>query len=628
MDFDEVDSSEVDYRLPSMANAFGYNINSSPLQSAVDGTRLFYAARFVNQAVPLVNGEAPLVQNAVPGGEGMSFDTILGQKLGAIMADDDGVVESVDNTGIVLRNRAGEQRRIPLQRYLPMNRKTYLAQQPVVKPGDVVSKGSPMARSNFTDAAGQSAMGMNAFIGIVPYLGRSMDDATVISRSFANRLTSQHGYIYNMDKTGGAKLGKNHFSAIFPKSYSKELLDKLDDDGVIQIGQTVQQGDPLVLATSPRNLSGADALGGKVTSVLRAARRNTTQIYDHGSPGVVEDVVKTKKGVKVFVRSESPSEKGDKLVFRSGQKGVISEVVADEDMPRTADGRVFDMLLNPQSLNSRKNDQLPYEMLLGKLAEATGQKEVHPGFSPDGGSWFELVKNKLEEAGLSDKETVFDPKFNKTLAKPITTGVGYVLKLHHQAAGKHSYRGQGGYDLDALPLKGSGDAAQAKRYSGLETSAGLAAGIYNILRDKAILTGTRNPEYWKDFRSGYTPRAPEAPFAYDKLKALLGGAGIMVRNMKNAEGRKVERIGPMSAAEIRTKNPVKVKNADLVEFTETGARGKQGGLFDPSLVSANRWGEIDLPIPIVNPAFEENARTLLGLTKKDYDAVMRGDREI
>lgn len=626
MDFDEVPEEEVDYRLPSMAYAFGYNVNGSPLQSAVDGTRLFYAARFVNQAVPLKNGEAPLVQNAVPGGED-TFDRVWGRKLGAVAADEDGVVTDVQPERITLDTASGPKN-IALHRYLPLNRKTFMAQTPVVTAGTAVRKGDTLARSNFTTPDGTNAMGMNAFIGIVPYLGKSMDDATVISQSFADRMKSQHGYVYALENKGGIKTGKQHFRSIFPKLVSNDALDKLDDDGVVRIGETVNEGDPIVLATSPRTISGANALSGKITSTLRAARRDATQRYNHSSPGVVEDVVKTKKGAKVFIRTEMPSVKGDKLVFRSGQKGVISEIVPDELMPRTKDGRIFDMLLNPQSLNSRKNDQLPYELLLGKLAEKTGQPEVFPGFLTAGESWHEIVSRKLKEHNLSDKEEVYDPKFKKNLARPITTGIGYVLKLHHQAEGKHSFRGQGGYDIDELPLKGSGEQAQAKRYSGLETSAGLAAGIYNILRDKATLTGTRNPEYWKDFRSGYIPKDPGAPFAYEKLKALLGGAGIMVRNMKDASGRRVERIGPMSRADIDSRRPISLRNTDMVEFTESGVRGKTGGLFDPALVSSNSWGKIDLPLPVVNPAFEDNARVLLGLTKKEYEEVLRGDREI
>jgi hypothetical protein len=193
-----------------------------------------------------------------------------------------------------------------------------------------------------------------------------------------------------------------------------------------------------------------------------------------------------------------------------------------------------------------------------------------------------------------------------------------MLRLHHTASSKVSNRSQGAYDSDELPLKGSSDAARSKRLSGLETSALLSSSAYATLKEGATLRGARNDEYWRLLRSGANPAPPGTPFVWHKFRALLTGAGLHTRDMPDGKTR----LGPMTDRHLASMKPVEVRNRELVNLATL--EPEPGGLFDPALVGNNAWGKISLPFPVVNPAFEVQARQLLGLTQKQYRDIIAG----
>jgi len=443
----EADDTDVEFELDSPDQFFGSHIGLIPLRSAVAGPRLFYGARFYNQALPLPQAEAPLVQALADKDEqGRSFDEILGKAAGARLAKADGVVRDVTPDWIELELSDGKREQVELYNKLPFNRKTSLTNTPVVKPGDQVRSGQVLAKSNFTDAEGRLAMGLNARIGLVPYLGKSMDDAVVVSDAFARRLSSEHLYGYDLDNRNGIKFGKAHYAGIFPGRFIKDQLEKLDDDGVVRPGMLVQPGDPLILATRPRVVSSTSAQLGLLSKHMKNARTNAALLWDHDEPGTVTDVVRLPDGsAKVNVQVIEPTRLGDKIVMRSGQKGIISEILPDDQMPRTADGHPLEVLLNPLGIPSRVNNSLVYELLLGKAARKSGKPFKLPAFLPEGQQWDKIVEQHLKDAGLTDTEEVYDPKFGRKLERPVTVGDGYVLKLHHTSASKISTRGQGSY---------------------------------------------------------------------------------------------------------------------------------------------------------------------------------------
>lgn len=625
----DVDDRDIDYEIPSANNFLGTHANLIPLQSAVQGSRIFYGSKFSNQALPLVNPEVPWVQNAVDGDkDGRSFDDVLGKAAGAIHSDHEGVVQQVGKDHITLKLPEGGTKKVPIYNNFAFNRKTSIHNTPVVKKGDVVTPGQLLARSNYTDENGSLALGTNARVAVVPYKGYSMEDAVVISEDFAKKLTAETMYTDEMEFRRGVKGGVGHFMGIFPNKFTKDQYKKLDKDGVAIPGQVLQKGDPIVLATKPRPVSSASQKLGKLSSHMKNAKSDASLVWDMHEEGVVTDVVRTKNGVKVSVKSITPANAGDKVVFRSGQKGVISKIVPNDQMPRTVTGGRLDVLMNPLGVPSRANSSMIYELALGKVAAMQGKPLKISSFTKPGEKWYDLVKQKLAEAGVSDTEELFDPEANRKLKKPVTVGNGYVWRLHHTAHKGFSARSQGAYDMNEQPLKGGDPMAKSKRLGGLESHGLLSAGAYGVLKDGAILRGARNDDYWQQLREGYDPKMPNTPMVYNKFRTLLQGSGYHARQT-NKKGEL--RLGPFTEKVLDDLKPVEVKNAGLVEARQL-AKGQivptKGGLFDDNLTFHNRYGYIQLPHEIPNPAFEEPVRKILGLTEKQFRAIMAGEEEL
>lgn len=617
----EVPDSEVEYELPSTSRLFGTSANVVPLQSNAQSTRLFYASRFVEQAMPLVNRETPLVQSLDPeDADGKSFEDKFGARVGARYNDfDDGEVVDITPDEVVIKNKAGDTKALPLYNNFQFNRKTYIHNKPVVKVGDKVKKGQILAGSNFTDDNGTLSMGVNARVALVPYKGYSMDDAIVVSRSFANKLKSEHSYEHSIDKDEQTKFGRGHFTSLFPTKFSRDQLKNIDESGMVKPGTILKEGDPIILATRPKTMYSNATHLGKLGKTLRAVRSDASEVWDHPYPGKVVDVIDGKNGRKVFITAESPLEEGDKQILRNGQKSIVAKILPDEQMLRSMDGTPFEVLLNPLALPSRVNTSTLYELILGKIAKKTGKPIKVPGFIPGGQSRLEYVKGLLKEHGLSDTEEVFDPVSNRKLERPITTGIGYIQKLHHVVASKKSARGQGSYSSEQQPLKGGSDAAQAKRLGGLETTALMAKGGYSTLREGSILRGQENADYWRAVRQGYKPSDPGAPFVWDKFKYLLNGAGLNARDL----GKGKLRLAPFTDKDLEKVAPMELKNGKMVDTATL--ENVEGGLFDPKLVALNKWGKISIKHHMPNPAFEKQICQLLGIKLTDMRKVIAGE---
>lgn len=619
---EEVDDSEIDVELAGANRLVGSHANQIPLISAVAPARTFYGARFVNQAVPLEKPEAPLVQNLdTEDPEGRSFDEKLTEQFGGIRAPEDGEVVDVRKGRVKFRTQQGEDREFEFSELFPFNRKTALEQVPVVRKGDRVTRGSLLVRSNFLDDKGTVALGVNAKIAMVPYKGWTMDDAVAISEGFAKRLSSRHHETY-LHEVDGRQLkgGLQHFSALFPTKYKRQQLEMLDEDGVVRPGTIVMPGDPIALATAPRTVSSLTSALGQLGRSERMARRDASLTWEGSVPAKIRSVHKGRSGYKVLVEYVKPADLGDKITLRNGQKGVVSKIIPDDLMLRDQEGSPFDVLLNPLGMPSRINTATPYELLLGKVARKLGRPEKLPPFTADGGSWHDFVRRRLQDAGLSPEEPVFDPEDHKILAQPVLTGYGFVQRLHHIAEGKSSSRSTGSYDQDMQPAKGSENGA--KRISGLEVGGLLSAGAYANLREMSTLRGQRSDAYWRQVREGADPKPPGRPFVWDKFRALLAGSGL---NTKDLPGGRI-RLGILADRHLDARRPLEVKRGDLVD-PET-LEPVPDGLFDPRLAAPDQWGYIPLPQPLPNPAAEDTIRTLLGLTKKELREVLSGQRAL
>ena len=617
------DDPDVDFEFLGHSQFWGPHTSSIPLMSAVQAPRLFYGARFANQALSLETGEEPLVQNLNElDPKGRSFDEILGDKMGAKRARKPGVVRRITPDSIVMQYDDGEKEELGTPKDFLFNQKSGINVTPLVKAGDKVTQDQLLARSNFTNEKGVMALGKNARIGIVPWKGYSMDDAIVLREGYASDLKSIHYQMEKMDKSDSLETDPKKFRAQFANRFPKEKYENFSDDGVIKVGTILEEGDPIILGTMPRTVSSAGANIGKLSRAVATNRRDASKVWSEKVPAKVVGAVKTKNGIKVALKYIKPTKEGDKLTLRQGAKATVSKLIPDDQMPRTDDGQPLDVMLNPLSLLSRANPATQHEIRLGNIAKKLGKPLKLPGYLPRGEDWNDKIAAMEAEHGVSPKQRIYDPESDSYLEDPVTVGYGFLNKLHHVSSGKVSQRGTGSYDSDQQPTRGGGEMAKAKRYSGLENYATLSSGNYALMRENSTIRGQRDDDFWRSLRSGKPlPKAGE-PFVFHKFRHLLAGAGINAREV----GKGKFRLAPFTDKDLDEKNPVDISSGELVDLKDLSPI--KGGLFDERIVAGDKWGRIKLPRPVINPAMEESVRTILGITKKDLQSVLAGEVDL
>lgn len=617
-----VPRNQVDLVLPTMENAFSPLSNMVPMKSAVKGQRVSMGARMLSQALPLMNAEAPLVQSAAPiagyTGEKISFEQLYGQHMGPVQADKDGVVTSVTNNGVTIKHTDGTKKTYEMYDHHPYNRKTYLHNTPLVKEGDRVKASDLLAKSNYTDHEGTAALGINARVGYLPFRGLTYEDAAVISESMAKRMTSEHMYQHSVEFGEGVHKGKRAFVSLFPSEYDRATLDQMDDLGVIKPGTVVKNGTPLALVAKEK-----ERAYNQVHRSNKSAFSNNSTTWDHNADGIVTDVVHTRNGALVAVKTYMPMQVGDKLAGRYGDKSVIADIVPDEQMPQNQENKPFEILVSPMGLISRINSAQAIEAALGKIAEKTGKPYKVDDFDPSI-NLTQYAINELKKHGMSDTETVTDPLTGRKIPN-VLAGHRFFMKLHHTSESKGQGRGAGGgYTAEGTPSKGG--ETGSKRVSLMDTNALLAHGATDVLKDAHTVRGQRNEEYWLAFMSGKTPPEPKVPFIYDKFLNELKASGINVIR----EGKKLH-IMPLIDRDIeQLTGGSELKNAETVDWKE-GLKPIRGGLFDPGITgghAGNRWTKIGLHEPMPNPVMEEPIRRLLGLTEANFLDILAGKKDL
>ena len=613
----KVPRSEVDYTIPSEAHMNTAGINVVPMNNGYMASRAFYSAKYQSQFLPLVDGEAPLVTSKLPGSD-QSFSEYYGRKVGALNANNDGVVSNVTDEHIEITAADGTKHLQELAKDHSYNRMTSISHKPLAKIGQQVKKGDLIAHSNFTDSTGALNMGRNLRIATIPQRdSNTFEDLYTISESAAKKLSSERLYGYDREQNKDTKVNRNKYISQFPKEYTKSQLENIDDKGVVKPGTVLNYGDPMILATGPKVLSSEDAALGNLHKVLRHSVKDESVKWEHHTPGIVTDVALTSKGAAVNVKTSGPVKVGDKLVNGFSSKGVVGAIKPDDEMLKNkATGKPYEVIFNPMAVQSRVAPNQIVEQKLGKIAAATGQRYNLDIEAPEEG-WDHFAKQELARHGLNDKEDLVDPKTGKTI-KQVGDGVGYMQVFHHLAEKKLSTRGvgQGGYDQNEQP--GKGGKHGAKRIGGLEVDALLAHGAVENLKDAQLIRGAKNEDYWNAVRLGRPIPKPQVPFVYEKFTNLLKASGINVRD----EQDKVE-LSAMTDADVD-----KLAQHEITAGTTVDSKHfepMKGGLFDKGAtggLTGKRWGKITLTDPIPNPVMEDPIRRILGLTGKGLQEIL------
>lgn len=619
-----VPREEVDFMVPGFGNTVSAGINMTPMPTAVQAGRQFYMSKFWEQYLPQKEGEVPLVDSLMDDGK-TTYSEFYGRKIGCLTAPFAGTVIKANDKEIVIRGKDGQTHTASLVQGLPFNRMTSITFNSQVKKGDTVEEGGILANSNFTDAkTGAMNMGRNLKVAVLPAPKgvSSYEDAIVISESAAKKLATSRTYGFEQDTKEGVKVARNKYLAAFPKTYTKEQAETIDDNGVVKVGTVLHRDDPMILAIGPKMLSAEDAQLGKLSSVLRNSLTDKSQKWEHDWPGVVTDVVAGAHGVRVLVKSEPPVKVGDKLSPEDGLKGVVGGIIEDDKMPRDAvTNEPYDMLMNPMGFLSRVAPGQIMLMNLAKVAKKTGKQIRIPQTPPPEG-WQNWVEQQMAANGIKETADVFDPQTGRTI-KDVGDGYVYTKAFHHLAEKKYSARGvEGAYTQDEQPAKGGEEGA--KRISGFDNLALLSHGATEVIKDSMTTRGQMNDEYWRRYRLGLPVEEPGVPFIYKKFINTLKAGGVNV-----VEKGDVTSIMPQTDADIDELAQGRV--LETSQMVDSDFQPVKGGMFDLGKtggMGGNRWSMITLPEAVPNPMMEEPVRRVLGLTSKKMEAILSGREEL
>ncbi len=487
-----VKNTDVDYMEVATNQPFSVATSLIPFVENDDANRALMGSNMQKQAVPLVVPDAPFV--------GTGIESIAARDSGRlILADEAGEVTYSDAALIKVKNADGKTKEYPLVTFSRTNGFTTFHQRPAVSVGDAVKKGTLLADTS-TSVNGQMAIGQNVRVAFLPWFGANFEDAIVISEKLAKeaRFTSIHMEEF-VCVVRDTKLGPEVTTHDIP-NVSEFKLRNLDEDGVVRIGAEVRPGDILVGKVTPKGetqltpeerllhaIFGEKAKDVKDTSLrMEGGKRGRVigvKIFSRETGDQLESGVI--KRVHIEVAQLRTISVGDKLAGRHGNKGVISRILPEEDMPFDKDGNPVDIILTPLGVPSRMNLGQILELHLGLAAEMLGYQAIVPSFA---GATEVEIREELVKAGVdpSGKRQLFDGRTGEAFAQPVSVGVMYMLKLHHMVEDKIHMRSIGPYSLTTQQPLGGKAQNGGQRVGEMEVWAFLGYGAAYSLRE--ILT--------------------------------------------------------------------------------------------------------------------------------------------
>ena len=457
-----------------------------------DANRALMGSNMQRQAVPLLKTESPIV------GTGMEYKAAVDSGV-TVVSKHNGVVEKVSATEIVIRTDEGALETYKILKFMRSNQGTCINQRPIVEKGERVTKGMVIADGPAT-SNGEISLGKNALVGFMTWEGYNYEDAVLINEKIVRDdvYTSIHIEEYEIEARD-TKLGAEEITRDIP-NVGEDALKELDERGIIRVGAEVRAGDILVGKVTPKGeteLTAEERLLRAIFGEKAREVRDTSLRVPHGEYGIIVDVkVFTREncdelnpGVNMVVRCYIAQKRkisvGDKMAGRHGNKGVVSRILPQEDMPFLPDGTPLDIVLNPLGVPSRMNIGQVLEVHLGRAAAALGWKIMTPVFD---GAHEEDIRECLKEAGLREdgKTILYDGRTGEQFDNPVTVGYMYYLKLHHLVDDKIHARSTGPYSLVTQQPLGGKAQFGGQRFGEMEVWALEAYGAAYTLQE--ILT--------------------------------------------------------------------------------------------------------------------------------------------
>ena len=549
----EVPAREVDYIDVSPKQVVSVATAMIPFLENDDANRALMGSNMQRQAVPLLVPEAPIV------GTGMEYKAAHDSGV-VLLSKHAGTVCSVAADEIVIQDSLGEKHSYHLTKFARSNQGTCINQRPRVSQGQVIEVGDLLADGPSTEN-GEIGLGKNMLIGFMTWEGYNYEDAVLISERLVkyDKYTSIHIEEYESEARE-TKLGPEEITRDIP-NVGEDAIKDLDERGIIRIGAEVRSGDILVGKVTPKGeteLTAEERLLRAIFGEKAREVRDTSLKVPHGEGGIIVDVkIFTRENkdelspgvnemVRVYIAQKRKISVGDKMSGRHGNKGVVSRILREEDMPFLPDGTPLDIVLNPLGVPSRMNIGQVLEVHLGIAARTLGWHIATPVF--DGASK-EDIEECLKKAGLSPngKTILYDGRTGDPFENPVTVGIMYFLKLHHLVDDKMHARSTGPYSLVTQQPLGGKAQFGGQRFGEMEVWALEAYGAANTLQEiltvksddivgrvktyEAIVKGQNIP----------TPGIPESfKVLIKELQALALDIRVLDENRNEIEIRELE----------------------------------------------------------------------------------------
>lgn len=534
-------STEVDFIDVATNQPFSIAASMIPFLDHDDANRALMGSNMQRQAVPCVRPEAPLVATGM--------EALAAKDVGRMpMAREAGTVSFVDARKVVVKNKEGKETTYPLAAFSQTNAYNVFHQRPIVSVGDTVKKGDVLADASST-SGGQIALGQNALVAFMSWNGQNYEDAIILSERLIknSKFTSIHIAEYTCT-VRDTKLGPEVTTRDIPNVGESKLKD-LDEDGVIRVGAELREGDIIVGKITPKGETELTPEERLLRSIFAEKARDVKDSSLRMEKGAKGRVI----GVKVFSREQGHNLEsgiikkivievaqmrnigvGDKLAGRHGNKGVISIVLPEEDMPYMADGTPVDVVLTPLGIPSRMNLGQILEMHLGMAAEKGGYQAVVPIF---GGATQEEIMQELQNVGLPahGRIPLFDGRTGEKFENDIAIGYMYILKLHHMVEDKIHMRSIGPYSLITQQPLGGRAQGGGQRFGEMEVWALEGYGASNILREMITIKSddiVGRTETFDSVIKGEKIKDPHAPASFTVMLNYLRGLSLDVELKK------------------------------------------------------------------------------------------------